>query len=80
MSYEERNLFDICKKIIDKIPNRDKNKRFVTQKINSILKTYIYAAPEVKLQFWIKIQELLNSLYPYEHELFPIISKIWNNK
>ena len=78
MSVEERNLQQICFKMLNNIPDNDNNKEKFKIHINSILRTYIYAAPELKIDCWFRIQNVLEDLYPIYHPCFHELNKIWS--
>ena len=79
MASTNRDLEDVCEKIISVIPDDDKNKTIFASRMHSILRTYHYAAPEVKIYPWVSMQELLTEFYPIEHKNHNELSKIWNN-
>ena len=79
MSVIERNLQQICIDIINIIPNNDNNKEKFKSHINSILRTYLYSAPEIKVESWVRVQNLLQIFYSEDHPSFDDINKVWNN-
>ena len=78
MSEKFRDLSVLCNKLINTIPDSDENKETFKKHINSIIRTYLYSAPEVKINSWFDVQNLLEKLYPINHPKFNDLIKIWN--